>query len=158
MVINYFISNWIWNWSLVFSYEKVSCNLWCYSCVSTQPGCTLDEVNWLIHSAISCPRKDDKCVKIIDRKGCMPFPLQTFDNIINYLSVPFSWLNGDARLPLKCNTIPTGYTGRPFRGLSSGGRTAKACRICGEQCRWVRPQERPLFRNDLLFLWIWRMV
>jgi len=49
--------------------SNVSCNLWCYSCVSTQPGCTLDEVNWLIHSAISCPRKDDKCVKIIDRKG-----------------------------------------------------------------------------------------
>jgi len=47
----------------------VSGNLWCYQCVSSEPGCTLDEVNWLIHSAITCPRSDDKCVKIIDKKG-----------------------------------------------------------------------------------------
>jgi len=53
---------------IIFS-SKVSCNLWCYSCVSTQPGCTQDEVDWLIHSAITCPRNDDKCVKIIDKKG-----------------------------------------------------------------------------------------
>ncbi|XP_054154379.1 uncharacterized protein LOC128952931 [Oppia nitens] len=48
---------------------NVRCNLWCYSCVSSEPGCTLNKVDWLIHSAISCPRSDDKCVKIIDQKG-----------------------------------------------------------------------------------------
>jgi len=47
----------------------VNGNLWCYSCVSTEPGCTENEVNWLIHSAITCPQSDDKCVKIVDRKG-----------------------------------------------------------------------------------------
>jgi len=54
---------------IIFFTSKVSCNLWCYSCVSTQPGCTLDKVDWLIHSAITCPRSDDKCVKIIDKRG-----------------------------------------------------------------------------------------
>jgi len=52
----------------VCSFE-VSANLWCYSCVSSQPGCNEHEVNWFIHHAITCPRADDKCVKIIERKG-----------------------------------------------------------------------------------------
>ncbi|KPM03960.1 UAF complex subunit Rrn10-like protein [Sarcoptes scabiei] len=44
-------------------------SLLCYSCVSTQPGCTLKQVNWWIYSAISCPQPDDKCVKIIESRG-----------------------------------------------------------------------------------------
>ena len=47
----------------------VSGNLWCYSCVSNQPGCSENYVNWLIQSAITCPKANDKCVKIIESTG-----------------------------------------------------------------------------------------
>lgn len=47
----------------------VNCNLWCYSCVSNQPGCSEYYVNWLIQSAITCPKANDKCVKIIESTG-----------------------------------------------------------------------------------------
>ncbi|UXI19237.1 hypothetical protein NH340_JMT05180 [Sarcoptes scabiei] len=55
---------------IVFNFviERVD-SLLCYSCVSTQPGCTLKQVNWWIYSAISCPQPDDKCVKIIESRG-----------------------------------------------------------------------------------------
>ncbi|GFR25408.1 hypothetical protein TNCT_641481 [Trichonephila clavata] len=52
---------------------KISCELWCYSCVSSQPGCEEFYINWYIHSAITCPREDDKCVKVIERKGVDKF-------------------------------------------------------------------------------------
>jgi len=54
---------------LMISLARVSANLWCYSCVSSQPGCEEFGVNWWIHHAITCPREDDKCVKIVERKG-----------------------------------------------------------------------------------------
>lgn len=50
------------------SVKQVSCNIWCYSCVSSQPGCGEFSVNWLIHPSITCQREDDKCVKIIEKK------------------------------------------------------------------------------------------
>lgn len=42
--------------------------LYCYRCVSTHPGCSTP-FNWLWYWGEQCPEYDDKCVKIIERKG-----------------------------------------------------------------------------------------
>ncbi|XP_033217187.1 uncharacterized protein LOC117172968 [Belonocnema kinseyi] len=42
-------------------------SIYCYRCNSNHPGCG-DQLNWL-YWAESCPEYDDKCVKIIERKG-----------------------------------------------------------------------------------------
>ncbi|KAJ9584168.1 hypothetical protein L9F63_021465, partial [Diploptera punctata] len=42
--------------------------LYCYRCVSTHPGCGTP-FNWLWYWGEICPEADDKCVKIIERKG-----------------------------------------------------------------------------------------
>ncbi|CAG9829370.1 unnamed protein product [Diabrotica balteata] len=41
--------------------------LWCYQCVSTQPGCGTP-FNWLFHWTKVCPEDDDVCVKILEQK------------------------------------------------------------------------------------------
>ncbi|KAI4457581.1 atilla isoform b-related-related [Holotrichia oblita] len=41
--------------------------LWCYQCVSNEPGCGR-EFNWWWHWTKICPEDDDICVKIIERK------------------------------------------------------------------------------------------
>lgn len=49
----------------------------CYSCVSTQPGCAHFRYDW--HWGIPCPRIDDVCVKLIEQtrsevivtRGCL---------------------------------------------------------------------------------------
>lgn len=42
--------------------------LYCYRCVSTHPGCGTP-FNWLWYWGEICPEPDDKCVKLIERKG-----------------------------------------------------------------------------------------
>lgn len=42
--------------------------LWCYQCVSTQPGCGTP-FDWRWYTSVTCPDTNDKCVKIVERKG-----------------------------------------------------------------------------------------
>ena len=41
----------------------------CYQCVGTHPGCGLTEFDWRWQWGKICPRSDDRCVKLIERKG-----------------------------------------------------------------------------------------
>ncbi|KYQ56582.1 hypothetical protein ALC60_04487 [Trachymyrmex zeteki] len=43
-------------------------SLYCYRCNSNHPGCGTP-LNWLWYWGETCPEYDDKCVKIIERKG-----------------------------------------------------------------------------------------
>ena len=42
--------------------------VWCYRCVSTHPGCG-DKFDWRWHWSYTCPGINDRCVKIIEKKG-----------------------------------------------------------------------------------------
>nr|CAG4638838.1 EOG090X0I2F [Cyclestheria hislopi] len=42
--------------------------LWCYRCVSTHPGCG-SVFDWRWYWSYTCPKANDKCVKIIETKG-----------------------------------------------------------------------------------------
>ncbi|CAG7785539.1 unnamed protein product [Allacma fusca] len=44
--------------------SSVDASVWCYQCVSSQPGCGTP-FDWRWFATVSC----DKCVKIIERKG-----------------------------------------------------------------------------------------
>lgn len=46
--------------------------LYCYRCSSNHPGCGTP-LNWLWYWGETCPEYDDKCVKIIERKGGVCF-------------------------------------------------------------------------------------
>ncbi|XP_059078992.1 uncharacterized protein LOC131877370 [Tigriopus californicus] len=41
----------------------------CYQCVGTHPGCGLHDFDWRWYWGKICPRSDDRCVKLIERKG-----------------------------------------------------------------------------------------
>lgn len=45
--------------------------MWCYQCVSTQPGCGTP-FDWRWYTSVTCPDTNDKCVKIVERKGGEP--------------------------------------------------------------------------------------
>ncbi|KAG8229799.1 hypothetical protein J437_LFUL005880 [Ladona fulva] len=42
--------------------------MYCYECVSTHPSCG-HNFNWILYWGIYCPEIDDRCVKLIERKG-----------------------------------------------------------------------------------------
>jgi len=43
--------------------------MYCYSCVSTQPGCGLNSFYYRWHRGHPCSRNEDRCVKLIERRG-----------------------------------------------------------------------------------------
>lgn len=62
----------IWCFLLVGMFDGVftfgiGSTLYCYRCISTNPGC--GEFNWWWHWSQACPEIDDTCVKLIERKG-----------------------------------------------------------------------------------------
>ncbi|XP_066258709.1 UPAR/Ly6 domain-containing protein crim [Euwallacea similis] len=52
---------------LGFIVSKSLASIWCYHCISTQPGCGTP-FNWLWHWTKVCPEEDDVCVKILEEK------------------------------------------------------------------------------------------
>ncbi len=36
----------------------------CYQCVGTHPGCSLYDFDWRWYWGVTCPRSDDRCVKV----------------------------------------------------------------------------------------------
>lgn len=46
----------------------IGSTLYCYQCISTHPGCGTP-FEWLWHWSQACPEVDDKCVKLIERRG-----------------------------------------------------------------------------------------
>ena len=36
----------------------------CYQCVGTHPGCTLYDMDWRFQQGITCPRVNDRCIKV----------------------------------------------------------------------------------------------
>jgi len=50
-----------------FSY-RLGNAVWCYRCVSTHPGCG-EVFDWRWYWSYTCPGYNDKCVKIVERKG-----------------------------------------------------------------------------------------
>lgn len=53
---------------LVCSVQAQGVGLWCYKCVSTHPGCGKN-FDWRWHWSYTCPDPNDKCVKIVEKKG-----------------------------------------------------------------------------------------
>nr|CAG4642178.1 EOG090X0I2F [Eurycercus lamellatus] len=48
--------------------SQATLGLWCYKCVSTHPGCG-SVFDWRWYWSYTCPNANDKCVKVIERKG-----------------------------------------------------------------------------------------
>ncbi|CAG9768479.1 unnamed protein product [Ceutorhynchus assimilis] len=47
--------------------SRGAASLWCYQCVSTQPGCGTP-FQWIWHWTKICPEEDDVCVKVLEKK------------------------------------------------------------------------------------------
>ena len=50
-------------WVYLFLCDTVN-SLSCYQCIGTHPGCTLYNMDWIYQKVITCPRIDDRCVKV----------------------------------------------------------------------------------------------
>ncbi|XP_066903461.1 UPAR/Ly6 domain-containing protein crim [Halyomorpha halys] len=48
----------------------IGSTLYCYQCISTHPGCGTP-FEWLWNWSQACPETDDRCVKLIERKGAV---------------------------------------------------------------------------------------
>merc|ERR1712156_801971 len=59
-----FIVNWVHSFK-----TGMEPGLICYQCVSTHPGCGLYDFDSRWYWGKICPRSDDRCVKLIERKG-----------------------------------------------------------------------------------------
>ncbi|KRT83027.1 hypothetical protein AMK59_3314 [Oryctes borbonicus] len=60
-------NNYIFFIFFMFNIISTAFALWCYECVSNEPGCG-KEFNWWWHWTKVCPENDDICVKIIEKK------------------------------------------------------------------------------------------
>lgn len=76
--------------------------LWCYECVSTEPGCGTP-LNWLFHWTRVCPESDDICVKIIEEKNGTCFTLSW------ELCLYFGDFVGDKLITRSCLSSVQGY-------------------------------------------------
>lgn len=65
--------------------------IWCYQCVSTQPGCGTP-FNWLFHWTKVCPEDDDVCVKILEEKDGKTLHFACL-NVKTFLKTKFETLN-----------------------------------------------------------------
>nr|CAG4642916.1 EOG090X0I2F [Evadne anonyx] len=53
---------------ILFFISSCQALVWCYRCVSTHPGCG-DKFDWRWHWSFTCPAANDRCVKVIEKKG-----------------------------------------------------------------------------------------